>query len=67
MNDCIHPQIKSDISIIVRDSDIKQTVDIRCAKKSARYALYELKKTHGVDVFFTIGNWWFKKLINILI
>lgn len=44
MNDCIHPQIKSDISIIVRDSDIKQTVDIRCAKKSARYALYELKK-----------------------
>ncbi|EMO42524.1 hypothetical protein LEP1GSC186_4146 [Leptospira noguchii serovar Autumnalis str. ZUN142] len=52
LNDCIHPQIKSDISIIVRDSDIKQTVDIRCARKSARYALSELKKTHGVDVFF---------------
>ncbi|AYV56127.1 hypothetical protein EFP84_11815 [Leptospira kmetyi] len=52
LNDCIHPQIKSDISIVVRDSDIKRTVDIRCAKKSARYALSELKKTHGVDVFF---------------
>ncbi|EMJ92195.1 hypothetical protein [Leptospira alstonii] len=52
LNDCIHPQIKSDISIVIRDSDIKRTVDIRCAKKSARYALSELKKTHGVDVFF---------------
>ncbi|TGK30412.1 hypothetical protein EHQ05_05520 [Leptospira yasudae] len=52
LNDCIHPQIKSDISIVVRDSDIKQTVDIRCSKKSARYALFELKKTHGVDIFF---------------
>ncbi|EMM93615.1 Uncharacterized protein AMR50_3433 [Leptospira interrogans] len=67
LNDCIHPQIKSDISIIVRDSDIKQTVDIRCAKKSARYALYELKKLMVWTFFFTIGNWWFKKLINILI
>lgn len=52
MNDCIHPRIKSDISIVVRDADIKRTVDIRCSKKSARYALSELKKTHGVDVFF---------------
>lgn len=53
MNDCIHPQIKSDISIIVRDSDIKQTVDIRCAKKSARYALYELKKNSWCGRFFS--------------
>lgn len=52
LNDCIHPQIKSDITILVRDPDIKNIVSINCANKSARYALSELKKTCGVDVFF---------------
>ncbi|EKN89905.1 hypothetical protein LEP1GSC034_0997 [Leptospira interrogans str. 2003000735] len=52
LNDCIHPQIKSDISILIRDEDIKKTVSIECAGKSARFALSILKVKYGVDVFF---------------
>ncbi|MBM9499368.1 hypothetical protein JWG44_03795 [Leptospira sp. 201903071] len=52
LKDCIHPQIKADITIVVRDSDIKQVVDITCSKKTARYALSILKKEYGVDIFF---------------
>ncbi|RHX92010.1 hypothetical protein [Leptospira stimsonii] len=52
LRDCIHPQIQSDISIVVRDPSIRKIVDITCAKKSARYALSLLKKNEGVDIFF---------------
>ncbi|WP_061215768.1 hypothetical protein [Leptospira santarosai] len=52
LNDCIHPQIKTDVSIMVRDSDIPSIISIECAGKSARFALAMLKQKLGVDVFF---------------
>lgn len=61
LNDCIHPQIKTDVSILIRDSDIPSIISLECAGKSARYALSRLKETLGVDVFFTIGNLLFKR------
>ncbi|EMN90893.1 hypothetical protein [Leptospira weilii] len=52
LNDCIHPQIKTDVSILIRDSDIPSIISLECAGKSARYALSRLKEKLGVDVFF---------------
>lgn len=52
LNDCIHPEIKSDITIEIVSSEITKTVNINCANKSARYALTQLSSKYGVDVFF---------------
>ncbi|TGK23439.1 hypothetical protein [Leptospira stimsonii] len=52
LNDCIHPQIKGDVTVLVRDEDIKKTISIECAGKSARFALALFKVKYGVDVFF---------------
>lgn len=52
LNDCIHPEIKSDISIEIVDPEIASTVNITCANRSARYALSQLSTKYGVDVFF---------------
>jgi hypothetical protein len=52
LNDCIHPEIKEDITIEIVDPDIVKMVNITCANRSARYALSQLSNKYGVDVFF---------------
>ena len=55
LNDCLHEKIKDDITIDISDPDLKQTVSINCAGQSGRFALWELRKRYGVDVYFY--NW----------
>lgn len=52
LKDCLHDKIKDDITIEIVDADIKKTVSIHCAGQSGRFALWQLRKSHGVDVFF---------------
>ncbi|MCE9499765.1 MAG: hypothetical protein K8R21_04600, partial [Leptospira sp.] len=51
LQDCILTEKKKDIAFFI-DPEVTKIISISCANKSARYALWELERIYGVDVFF---------------